>query len=538
LYGDFLEQELEPKSNPEDDEELSTEELLQAVVPFEVLSDRKRRNWRFVPPGPGEKKIPKVVRDATVALAALSACEEALERELLIATSYVPGMEVRLSGRLKSLYSTYCKMRRKGVGVDQIFDARALRVVIGDGDGKLHVAAVEGCYNLLSVVHSLWKPVGGEFDDYILNPKPSAYQSLHTAVIGPDGAPLEVQIRTRGMHEHAEFGHAAHWMYKDGDTIVNSTPMGSPTNLPMPTSTTAGDTSDDEEGDSDPEEEHHHPQYPLQDLFIKSSPMRPVHPGHPALRVEDGRLLAAVIVGVMDEGRELLVAASFALHAREAVAAGRFGNQRNRWLTYCRLYKKVADQWWFAPGHGDWSTCLEKYTLCRDGLYHKQDQFDRSLPTFIQLLDLSDSERDDYWKVMGMVEQGEEVDLFVDDPTDNERNALGSGSSTTTRLNNKVKLLRSMLQWEQELRHEVAPDGSVTILNPDHPDSAALVEVLVISWPDGDIMRMPAGSTAADLARRMGMDGEIVFVNHQPALPHTKLRDGDLVETRTHVPSH
>jgi len=102
----------------------------------------------------------------------------------------------------------------------------------------------------------------------------------------------------------------------------------------------------------------------------------------------------------------------------------------------------------------------------------------------------------------------------------------------------QVKLLRSMLQWEQELRHEVASDGSVTILNPDHPNSAALVEVLVISWPDGDIMRMPAGSTAADLARRMGMDGEIVFVNHQPALPHTKLRDGDLVETRAHVPSH
>jgi hypothetical protein len=91
---------------------------------------------------------------------------------------------------------------------------------------------------------------------------------------------------------------------------------------------------------------------------------------------------------------------------------------------------------------------------------------------------------------------------------------------------------------QQELRHEVAPDGSVTILNPDHPDSAALVEVLVISWPDGEIRRMPAGSTAADLARRMGVDGEIVFVNHQPALPHTKLRDGDLVETRAHVSSH
>jgi hypothetical protein len=74
---------------------------------------------------------------------------------------------------------------------------------------------------------------------------------------------------------------------------------------------------------------------------------------------------------VDDGGKELLVAVSFALHAREAVAAGRSGNQRKRWETYACLYKKVSDQWWFAPGHGDWSTCLEKYTLCRDGLYHK-----------------------------------------------------------------------------------------------------------------------------------------------------------------------
>lgn len=533
LYGELLEEELEPKHNPEDDEVLTMQELLQAVVPFEVLSDRKRRKWRIVTPGPGEKKLPKVIRDAKVALAALSACEEALERELLIATSYVPGMEVRLSGRLKSLYSTWCKMRRKGVGVDQIFDARALRVIVGDGDGKLHVAAVEGCYNLLSVVHSLWKPVGGEFDDYILNPKPSGYQSLHTAVQGPDGAPLEVQIRTRGMHDHAEYGHAAHWLYKEGDTVVKATtPMNPPVDSPLPDS----DDASDDERESDTEEHRNQYGRPIREVFAKPSPRRPVYMGHPALRVEDGRLLAAVIVGVMDEGRELLVAASFALHAREAVAAGRFGNQRKRWLTYCRLYKKVADQWWFAPGHGDWSTCLEKYTLCRDGLYHKQDQFDRSLPTFIQLLDLNESEQDDYWKVMSMVEQGEEVDIFVDNAAD-QRNDLGSGTSTTTRLNNKVKLLRSMLQWEQELRHEVAPDGSVTILNPDHPETAALVEVLVISWPDGDIMRMPAGSTAADLARRMGMDGEIVFINHQAALPHTKLRDGDLVETRTQVPS-
>jgi len=95
------------------------------------------------------------------------------------------------------------------------------------------------------------------------------------------------------MHEHAEFGHAAHWMYKDGDTIVKVTPMEPPSNFPI---SSAGDASDDE---GDPDSGMHHSQYarPLQELFIKPSPRSPVHLGHPALRVEDGRLLAAVIVG-------------------------------------------------------------------------------------------------------------------------------------------------------------------------------------------------------------------------------------------------
>lgn len=105
----------------------------------------------------------------------------------------------------------------------------------------------------------------------------------------------------KGMHEHAEFGHAAHWMYKDGDTIVKATPMNSPTNMPMPSSSTDSIDSDDEGSNhAEPESgEHHHSQFtrPLQEFFIKPSPRTPVQLGHPALRVEDGRLLAAVIVG-------------------------------------------------------------------------------------------------------------------------------------------------------------------------------------------------------------------------------------------------
>ncbi|CAM6098581.1 unnamed protein product [Calypogeia fissa] len=536
LYGDLTEKEPERKPDPEDEEELSMKDLLESVVPFDILLDRNRRHSGFTCPltnKDGAKKKIKVVRDAEVALAALGACEEALDKELLISTSYVPGMEVTLSSRLKSLYSTHCKMRRKGVSLDEVYDARALRVVVGDGGGKLHVAAVEGCYSLLNVIHRLWTPVGGEFDDYIVNPKRSGYQSLHTAVMGPDGAPIEVQIRTQGMHEYAEYGHAAHWLYKEGDNTMRSMEAFTETLLSPPADSESSHVEDHE---IDEEEFSRYGREYKPSRTVERVPPRAAQIGHPALRIEDGRLLAAVIVRVEDEGRELLVAVSFSLRAREAVAAGRARNQRKRWEAYAQLYKKVSDQWWFAPGHGDWSTCLERYTLCSDGMYHKQDQFQRALPTFIQLLDLNEQEQEDYKEVMEMVQEGREVsvDEDFDVPEENERplmNQLQSGVSTT-RMNNKVRLLRSMLLWEQEFRHEAALDGSVTVLNPEHPNSAALTEVLVIRWPDGEIMRMPAGSTAADAARRLGMGGNMVYVNSQLALPHMNLKDGDLVEIR------
>lgn len=117
------------------------------------------------------------------------------------------GIPAAVYGRPKHIFSIWRKMQNKHLAFEDLYDVRALRV---------QVETVTQCYSALSVVHSVWSFVQGEYDDYIAAPKSNGYQSLHTAVIGPEGKTVEVQIRTKEMHEHAELGVAAHWRYKEG----------------------------------------------------------------------------------------------------------------------------------------------------------------------------------------------------------------------------------------------------------------------------------------------------------------------------------
>lgn len=160
----------------------------------------------------------RFIEPATYKRIAKQLDEKRLEREAFIA-SVVARLKDELAragvasaevyGRPKHIYSIWNKMRKKGCSFEEVYDVRALRVVVD---------AVKDCYTALGIVHALWQPIHGEFDDYISHPKGNNYRSLHTAVQSEDGRAFEVQIRTHEMHQHSEMGVAAHWRYKETGT--------------------------------------------------------------------------------------------------------------------------------------------------------------------------------------------------------------------------------------------------------------------------------------------------------------------------------
>ncbi|MDR3331388.1 MAG: bifunctional (p)ppGpp synthetase/guanosine-3',5'-bis(diphosphate) 3'-pyrophosphohydrolase [Synergistaceae bacterium] len=167
------------------------EDLSFKVIDPEMYYDIKRRVRKKMPES--ENAIKKAMETLT----------ERLRQD---------GVKAQTSGRMKHYYSIYEKMKRKNLALDQVYDLMALRVIVG---------SLAECYQVLGIVHTLWKPIPGQFDDYIANPKGNMYQSLHSTVVGPEGEPLEVQIRTWEMHRLAEYGIAAHWQYKENKKKTN-----------------------------------------------------------------------------------------------------------------------------------------------------------------------------------------------------------------------------------------------------------------------------------------------------------------------------
>lgn len=149
------------------------------------------------------KEIAKLLDDKRIARESYMSNMVALVKAKLAES----GIEAEVYGRPKHIYSIYKKMQNKNYEFDQLFDIRAMRVVVNE---------LQDCYAALGIVHTNWRHLNKEFDDYIATPKANGYQSIHTVVFGPEGKTVEIQIRTQAMHQDAEFGVAAHWLYKEG----------------------------------------------------------------------------------------------------------------------------------------------------------------------------------------------------------------------------------------------------------------------------------------------------------------------------------
>ncbi|KAL0043308.1 hypothetical protein WJX79_001115 [Trebouxia sp. C0005] len=358
--------------------------LVKTVLPFHAMGFK---NHRAVPAG------------AAPGLKVLEGCARVLLQTIYL-EGYSLGLEVRVEGRLKSMYSIYKKMIRKKVPVRQVYDARALRVIVGDEGGSKTEDAWAAAYRIQPAVHRLWRKVGGEYDDYIVNPKRSGYQSLHTAVKGPGGVPMEVQIRTAHMHEVAEYGAAAHWTYKE--------------NTPK-----------------------------LQAGSDKIQERQPV------VCHRDGQMRNGVVYSVLKDGLQFLAV----VNTSNAVPVSD-QDSGDSLASVQELYQYAHDRHWFRPGHGDLKACLEKYSKCQDGRFRREDHTGYKLPYFCTPLEAwsapaSNSGRDPQQEgsSAGHLPSGQASTAHLAERAKNQKD-----------LNLKTLRLRGILEWRDEVTS--GPDHS------------------------------------------------------------------------------
>ncbi|MEW5311127.1 MAG: hypothetical protein WDW38_002867 [Sanguina aurantia] len=309
-----------PKPFHPSEQQLMLRELLSTVVPFDAVSFNNTR---------------RLAVSTRKGLDVLKKCANQLHSEIMM-RSQAAGLTINIQGRLKSLYSISKKMARKNVPLEQIYDARALRVIIANGEGTAIQEAIPACYRLVSAVHSIWKPIKLEFDDYVANPKPSGYQALHTAVKGPGGVAMELQIKSSSMHELAEFGFAAHWVYK-GDTPMVLMPQRRP---------------------------------------VGSAPVLPTKPGYvgqPVLKVANAKLRYGVVVSNSKEGRVICA-------VRSGLTFPTYPTRLPTYGLYHDLLRYSAERSLTVAGHGDFNLRLEEYVKCDDGRYHREDHLGYLLP--------------------------------------------------------------------------------------------------------------------------------------------------------------